>query len=298
MKPTPIELGRVGVWSAQFATLGAAAVREAVPEIEALGYRTLWFPESFGKEAFANAATILSAGRECIAASGIANVWARDATAMINGARTVEEAYPGRFLLGIGVSHAPSVARRGSDYRKPYATMVAYLDAMDGAAYAGPQPERDPPLLLAALGPRMLQLAADRARGAHPYFVPVEHTAIARETMGPHALLAPEQAIVLATDPDEARRVARRHTERYLRLPNYGNNLLRLGWSSEDTEEGGSDALVDAVVAWGDEDAIRDRVAAHFDAGADHVCVQVLGGPPDRFPIAELARLAPALLDL
>lgn len=298
MAPTSIDLGRVGVWSAQFATLGATAVRAAVPEIEDLGYRTLWFPESFGKEAFANAATLLAAGRDGIAASGIANIWARDATAMINGARTLEDAYPGRLVLGIGVSHAPSATRRGGDYRKPYSKLVDYLDAMEQATYAGPRSQNDPPLLLAALGPKMLTLAAERTLGAHPYFVPVEHTATAREIMGPDALLAPEQAVVLETDPEEARAAARRHTERYLRLPNYRNNLLRLGWTDEDTTGGGSDALVDAVVAWGDVDAIRTRVAEHFDAGADHVCVQVLNGPPEEFPLAELRELAPALLDL
>lgn len=298
MEPTSMNLGRVGVWSAQFATLGAAAVRKAVPVMEDLGYRTFWFPESFGKEAFANAATLLASGRESIAASGIANIWARDPTAMINGARTLEEAYPRRLVLGIGVSHAPSAARRGGDYQKPYSKMVEYLNAMEQATYAGPPPEQDPPLLLAALGPKMLTLAAERTKGAHPYFVPVEHTALARDTIGPDAFLAPEQAVVLSTDPTDARATARDHTKRYLRLPNYRNNLLRLGWSEADTDNGGSDDLVDAVVAWGNVEAIQDRVAAHFDAGADHVCVQVLNGSPDEFPIAELEELAPALLDL
>ncbi len=176
--------------------------------------------------------------------------------------------------------------------------MVEYLDAMDDAAYAGPQLEHDPPVVLAALGPKMLALAAERTKGAHPYFVPVEHTRVARRALGPDPLLAPEQAVLLSTDPDEARAAARSHTKHYLRLPNYRNNLLRLGWSEQDTVDGGSNALVDAVVAWGDVDAVRTRVAEHFDAGADHVCVQVLNESPDEFPIAELRELAPALLDL
>jgi len=293
-----MELGRVGVWSGNFATMPASALRDAVPKIESLGFRTLWFPESFAKEAFALAATLLAAGEHTIAASGIANIWARDATAMVNGGRTLEDAYPGRLLLGIGVSHAPSAERRGGDYRKPFSMMVDYLDAMEAAPYGGPPIPQDPPLVLAALGPKMLDLAARRTKGAHPYFVPVEHTALAREIMGPDALLAPEQAVVLATDPDEARAIARSHTVTYLALPNYRNNLLRLGWSEQDTAASGSDALVDAVVAWGNVDAIEDRVAAHLAAGADHVSIQVLNGPVEEFPIRELTELAPALLDL
>lgn len=292
-----MNLGRVGVWSGQFGMMPASALRDVVPEIESLGFRTLWFPESFAKEAFAHAATLLAAGEHSIAASGIANIWARDATAMINGARTLEDAYPGRLLLGIGVSHAPSAKKRGGAYRKPFSMMVDYLDAMEAALYTGPQPQQDPPLALAALGPKMLDLAATRTAGAHPYFVPVEHTVFAREIMGPDALLAPEQAIVLATDPRDARAIARSHTVHYLKLPNYRNNLLRLGWSEKDTAGAGSDALVDAVVAWGDVAAIRDRVAAHFSAGADHVGVQVLNGSNEEFPIRELRELAPALLD-
>lgn len=292
-----MDLGRVGVWSGQVGLMPATELRAVVPQIEELGFRTIWFPESFAKEAFGLAATLLASGREVLAASGIANIWARDATAMINGARTLEEAYPGRLLLGIGVSHAPSAEKRGGTYHKPLSMMIDYLDAMDDALYMGP-PTAAPPIALAALGPRMLELAAGRTAGAHPYFVPVEHTTFARSILGPDALLAPEQAVVLSTDPDEARAIARDHTVRYLALPNYRNNLLRLGWTDEDTAGAGSDALVDAVVAWGDPPAIRDRVAAHFAAGADHVGIQVLNGPADEFPIDELRAIAPAVLDL
>jgi probable F420-dependent oxidoreductase len=276
----------------------AAEVRESVAGIEALGFRAVWFPEAFAKEAMAQAALLLAAGREIVVASGIANIWARDPVAMANGARALAEAYPDRLVLGIGVSHAPSVARRGHEYAHPLAVMREYLDAMEQAQYLGPEPEQKPPVVLAALGPLMLRLAAERTRGAHPYFVPVAHTAFARAELGAEALLAPEQAVVLATDPVEARAIARGHTRHYLALDNYRNNLLRLGWSEADVAGDGSDALVDAVVAWGDAAAIQARVAAHLEAGADHVGVQVLNGPPDRFPLEQLESIAPALLEL
>ena len=293
-----MELSRVGIWSMQLGRMPAAAVRQTVAEIEALGFRAVWYPEVLAKETMSQAALLLAAGSEGVVASGVANIWARDPVAMMNGARTLAEAYPGRFLLGIGVGHAVTAARRGNVYRRPLAAMEAYLTAMAEAPYLGPPPAEAPPVVLAALGPRMLQLAGARARGAHSYFVPVEHTAFARSVLGPGPLLAPEQAVVLADDAAEARSVARNHTRVYLGLSSYPANLRRLGWSEADVAGDGSDALVDAVVAWGDVPAIQARVAAHLAAGADHVSVQVLNGPPDRFPMAELRRLAPALLEL
>jgi probable F420-dependent oxidoreductase len=293
-----MELSRVGIWSMQLGRMPAAAVRQTVAEIEALGFRAVWYPETLAKETMSQAALLLAAGSEGVVASGVANIWARDPVAMMNGARTLAEAYPGRFLLGIGVGHAVTAARRGNVYRRPLAAMEAYLTAMAEAPYLGPQPAEAPPVVLAALGPRMLQLAGARARGAHSYFVPVEHTAFARSVLGPGPLLAPEQAVVLADDAAEARAIARNHTRVYLGLSSYPANLRRLGWSEADVAGDGSDALVDAVVAWGGVPAIQARVAAHLAAGADHVSVQVLNGPPDRFPMAELRRLAPALLEL
>jgi probable F420-dependent oxidoreductase len=293
-----MELGRVGVWTGQLGVMPAVETRSVVPEIEALGFRTLWFPESVAKEAFSQAAIMLSAGRELVVATGIANVWARDATSMMNGARTLAEAFPDRFLLGIGVGHAQSVAKRGHEYRHPLSVMRTYLDAMQHARYVGPPPPTEPPVVLAALGPRMLHLAADKTVGAHPYFVPVDHTSFARGVMGDGPLLAPEQAVVIADDAQEGRGIARTHTRRYLATSNYHNNLLRLGWSADDVAGDGSDDLVDAVVAWGSVDAIQSRVAAHLEAGADHVSVQVLNGLPERLPLEELRRLAPALLEL
>jgi probable F420-dependent oxidoreductase len=293
-----MELGKVGVWTGQLGIMPATETRGALPEIEALGFRALWFPESVSKEAFSQAAIMLGVAKELVIATGIANIWARDATSMMNGARTLEEAFPGRFLMGLGVSHGPSVGRRGHDYRHPLATMRSYLEAMRASRYVGPLPEDEPSIVLAALGPRMLQLAAEQTRGAHPYFVPVEHTRFARALLGSRPVLAPEQAVVITDNAREGRAIARAHTRHYLALDNYRNNLLRLGWSEEDLEGEGSDDLVDAVVAWGSIDDIRARVAAHLEAGADHVSVQVLNGLPDRFPIEELRLLAPALLEL
>ncbi|HEY8655202.1 MAG TPA: TIGR03620 family F420-dependent LLM class oxidoreductase [Candidatus Limnocylindria bacterium] len=287
-------IGRVGVWHHDLERLGAAAARDAVTEIESLGYGALWIPESLGsKEIMAHAGILLEGGSRIVIAPGIANIWARDPVAMANGAKTLAEAYPGRFLLGLGVSHAPVIALRGDEYRKPLDRMRNYLDAMDAAPYVGPN-KSDPPAarVLAALGPAMLRLARERSLGAHPYFVPVEHTGIARATLGPDPLLAVEQAVVLETDAGKARALGRRHTKYYLKLDNYLNNLRRLGWADADLENGGSDRLVDAIVAWGDAGQIAERVAAHHAAGADHVCIQVFG---DDVP-GDLRALAGTLL--
>ena len=292
------DLGRVGIWSGRVARMSAKRSAEAARVVEELGFRTLWFPESVAKESLSLAGFLLAETESLIAATGIANIWARDAMAAINGARTLEEAYPGRFVLGLGVSHAPIVNLRGHHYHHPLEAMDHYLEAMESATYVAERPQTDPPVVLAALGPRMLKLAADRTAGAHPYFVPVDHTSQAREIMGDGALLAPEQAIVLANDEGEAREVARRHMDRYLQSTNYRNNLLRMGWPETDLEDGGSDALVDSIVAWGDVDAITARVLAHLEAGADHVCVQVLNGPGDVYPADELRVLAEPLLSL
>jgi probable F420-dependent oxidoreductase len=187
---------------------------------------------------------------------------------------------------------------RGGDYGKPIETMTAYLDGMAAAAYAGPEPREPVPLVLAALGPRMLELAAARADGAHPYFVPVEHTPIARAALGPEPCLVVEQTAVLSTDADEARRIGRAFARHYLALPNYANNLRRLGWSDGDIANDGSDRLIDAVIAWGDVDAIVARVRAHLDGGADHVCVQLRAESSADPALAGYAELASALLAL
>jgi len=290
-----MELSRIGVWLGPLSLRPAAETREVAPELEELGYGAIWFGEGVGtKECFAQAATLLGWTRRAVVASGIANIYARDPMATANGARTLADAYPGRFLLGVGVSHAPSVAERGHEYARPLGTMGAYLDAMEGALFRGVEPVEPAPVVLAALGPKMLALAAQRTRGAHPYFTPPEHTAMAREVMGEGPLLAPEQAFVLGTDASAARATAREHMAYYLRLDNYRRNLVRIGFAEDDLDGGGSDRLADAIVAWGDVDAVRERVKAHLDAGADHVCVQAVGEDP----LDDLRQLAPALREL
>lgn len=290
-----MDLGRVGVWTFQLDVQPMALAQEAVAELESLGYRTVWVPEAVGREPFASCALLLSATERLNLATGIASIHARSPMTMQAGWKTLSERFPDRFLLGLGVSHQPAVEgfHRGT-YDKPYSTMVAYLDAMDQGLYFAAPPSSPPQRVLAALGPKMLRLSAERGLGAHPYFVPVEHTVVAREALGPDALLAPEQAVVLEPDPDAAREVARRFMSTYLGLPNYTNNLRRLGWTEEDIT-GPSDALVDAIVAWGDVDTVLARVRAHLDAGADHVCVQVLSADQRALPMDGWRRLAEAI---
>ena len=287
-----MSLGRIGVWLGTIGALPAAEERSAVRELEAVGYGTIWFGETpFSKEALSHAALILDATERVTVATGIASIWLRSPSSAASGAATLAEAHPGRFVLGLGVSHAPIVASIGHDYTKPLTRMREYLDAMDASRYTGPFPAEPAPRLLAALGPKMLELARDRAQGAHPYLVTPEHTVRARAILGVGPLLAPEQAFVLESDPMRARTVARDHLEVYLTLPNYAENWRRSGFDEADVADGGSDRLVDALVAWGDESAVRERVEEHFAAGADHVALQVLGEDP----VGQLTRLAPAL---
>jgi len=291
-----MQLGRVGLWTFQLDLQPASAARETAAELEELGYPTVWLPEAVGREPFVNSALLLGATERMVVATGIVGIWGRDAMTMAAGQLSLGEAFDGRFLLGIGVSHQPMVDFvRGHQYDKPLTKMREYLEAMDRAIYMAPRPAEEPRRVLAALGPKMLELAAAKALGAHPYFVPVEHTEMARGVLGDGPMLCPEQAVVLNTDADEARSAARLHMATYLTLPNYTNNLRRLGWTDDDLADGGSDKLVDAIVAWGDEDAILRRVRAHLDAGADHVCVQVLGANATALPIEEWRRLAEPL---
>lgn len=289
-------LGPVGVWSPHLQWQPAAAARDAVSEMESLGFGAVWIGEATGKEVMTHAALLLGGGERIVVATGIASIWARDPMAMANAGRTLEEAHPGRFVMGLGVSHPFLNEPRDRPYERPLAGMRRYLDAMDAAPYAGP-PAGVPPRVLAALGPRMLELARDRAAGAHPYFVPVEHTARARQVLGPEPVLAPEQAVAFAADPAEARRLARRYLRTYLRLENYTTNLRRFGWDDRDLTGEGTDALVDALVAWGGVDSIVERLREHLDAGADHVAVRILTSHPKRMPFAELRELAAAVRD-
>jgi probable F420-dependent oxidoreductase len=293
-------IGRVGVWTGQLDFSPAPVVRDAAREVQDLGYGAIWTGEAVGREVLTAAQLLLAATDSLVVATGIANIWARDALAMAAGQLALGEAFPGRFVLGIGVSHQPLLDVRGLDYSKPLAFMRDYLAGMDHGydVYRAVAPDPVPPRVLAALGPKMLELAAQRADGAHTYFVPPEHTAKAREVLGPRKLLVPEQVCVLATDPVLAREIARRHTASYLRLPNYTNNLKRFGFDDADFADAGNDRLVDTICAWGDVDAVCARVKAHLDAGADHVAVQVLVDDRRGLPRKEWAELAPALLTL
>jgi probable F420-dependent oxidoreductase len=294
-----VDLGLVGIWTSTLDRVPSKDAQRAAAALEGLGFPTLWIPEGLGRDPFVTATLLLGATSKIKVATGVANIYARDAVTMANTQRTLEEAFPGRFVLGLGVSHLRLVSgERHHDYSKPYTKMVRYLDEMDAASFSGFGPEDRSPCVLAALGPRMLQLAADRTAGAHPYFTPVEHTAVAREILGQSSVLAPEQMVVLDTDRARAFATARRRMAMYLRSPNYLNNLRRFGFGDDDFADGGSDRIVDAIVAWGGAEAVLRRVQDHVDAGATHVCVQALGEDPDAPPSGAWSELAAALSDV
>lgn len=279
--------------------LPAVEAQSVLVEIEELGYGTFWFSEGpKSKDALTYAALLLSWSSTLTVAAGIASIYARDAFAMSSGANALAEAYPGRFVLGLGVSHAPLVQGRGHTYRSPLTAMGEYLDAMEAAPYAGAMPAEPAPIVLGALQPKMLALAGERTRGAHPYFVPVSHTADARRLLGPEPLLAPDQAVVLEPDPERAREIAREFATGMLRFENYRRSLIRLGYEESELSAEPSERVVEDLVAWGDADRIATRVQAHLDAGADHVSVQVLTPGREAVPLAELRELAPELLEL
>ena len=266
-----MRLSGVGVWSGELRRHeDEGARRDAAAELEELGYAALWIPGGQGGRVFDAAGVLLNATREVSVATGILNIWRHDPEEAAAERAQLDDAYEGRFLLGLGVSHAPLI----DEYAKPLTAMRAYLDSLDAAAPSVPAEER----VLAALGPKMLELARDRSAGAHPYLVPVEHTRRAREILGAEPLLAPEVGVILENDERRARDVARFQLERYMRMPNYVNNWRRFGFGDDDLANGGSDRLVDALIGWGDAEAIAERIEEHFDAGADHVCIQVLRG--------------------
>ena len=293
------DLGPVGLWLAQLDAVPWSQGKEIAQELEQLGYGALWFPEAVGRDAVVASTLLLASTDHIVAATGIVPLYARDPLALNSAWRTIDAAFPGRFVLGIGVSHKPMVeGMRGETYGPPVATMRAYLEGMDAAPFFGWQPETQPRRVLAALGPKMLALAAEKTDGAHPYNVTPEHTATARAALGPDKLLAVEQKAVLTTDTAQARDAGRRTLAIYLGLPNYVNNWRRLGFTDEDFADGGSDRLLDAMVVHGDEAVVAARVQAHRDAGADHVCVQVVpvGGGRSAMPLEDWRRLAPALV--
>src|SRR2546426_62848 len=280
-----MELGKRGVFCFTDA-LTPAQLTELAQQTEQLGYAALWYPEVLSYESFSLGSFLLHQTETLIIASGIANIYARDATAAKQGQHTLAKLSGGRFLLGLGVSHVPLVEdARGHQYSQPVATMRAYLDAMDKAAAIAPALQEPAPTVLAALGPQMTALAAARTAGALPYNITPEHTARARAIVGPDKWLCVEQKVLLVTDPPKAREVARQTMAFYMPLPNYRNNWLRLGFSEEDLTDGGSDRFLDAMVAWGDASALQQRVQEHFDAGASHVCIQALR--PDGHPLPD-----------
>jgi probable F420-dependent oxidoreductase len=291
-----MNLGQVGIWTFALDLHPSTHAQETAAELESLGYSAIWVPEALGREALTNAALLLAATKRTIIASGIASIWARDPMAAASGQKTLCEAYDNRFLLGLGVSHGPMAGMRGHTYEKPLSFMRRYLEQMDVSPFLAPLPSRPTRRVLAALAPKMLELAKERAHGSHTYFVPPEHTAYARKILGPKPILAVEQAVVIETDPQLARAVARQHMSTYLNLPNYVNNLIRLGFKEEDAANGGSNRLVDAIVAWGDVAAIEARVRAHQAAGASHVCIQVIDPDPRVLPLWQWRELAPALV--
>jgi probable F420-dependent oxidoreductase len=280
-----MDLGRIGIWDVGLREedpRAAGEIREAAAELEELGYGAIWLGGSPGVR---HARPVLAATSRVVVATGILSIWDYDAAEVAEEQAALSAEYPGRFLLGIGASHG-ALAK---DYSKPYSTMVGFIDRLDAAGSPGSG------RVLAALGPRMLALSRDRSAGAHPYLVTPEHTATARDILGPDPLLAPEVKVVLDTDPDRARATARGHLANYLRLPNYTGNLRRLGFTDDDFRDGGSDRLVDATFAWGGMDAVRERVTAHREAGADHVVLQVVTDERGSLPRPQWRELADGL---
>ncbi|MEV4352309.1 TIGR03620 family F420-dependent LLM class oxidoreductase [Actinoplanes sp. NPDC049596] len=282
----------VSVWQPFFlASESPQAALDAAAELEGLGYSRIWFSAGFEKTLPARFRELLDGTSRIGVATGIATIWHTTPAEVAAFTEDAERDHPGRFLLGLGASHAVLVEGDGTEYRKPYSKMVGYLDDLDAAGLA---PERR---VLAALGPKMMGLARDRSAGAHPYFTTAEHTAEARAALGPGKLLAPEVAVVLEPDAEAARAIARQYTSGYLTLPNYTNNLRRFGWTDEDLAGGGSDRLVDAVIPWGTASQVAEGLEKHYRAGADEVAIQVLnGGDTKTFPAGAFRALAAELI--
>ncbi|WP_433713724.1 TIGR03620 family F420-dependent LLM class oxidoreductase [Nocardia sp. CA-084685] len=292
------QLGGVGIWTFAFDGQPVDRVRAAAAEIEELGYGALWFGEAFGRDTVGQAWLLLGATERLVVAAGIANAALRDPMAMATAERALGEAFPGRYLLGLGGQRVGGRSVEAGGYMipsggKPLALMRGYLDAMDAVPQYGPRPDPAPRRVLAALGPKMLALAAERTWGAHPYHAPVEHTAEARRIMGPEAFLGVEQVVVLDADRARAREVATAHVGGYLEsAPHQVANVRRFGFGDEDIAGGPSSRLVDSVVAYGDIEMIGERVRQHLDAGADHVCLQVLTADPAALPLPQWRELA------
>lgn len=290
------ELGKFGLWTFALDRQPWAKAKEAAAAIEEMGWSAIWVPEATNRNAFVNATLLLGATQRCVVATGVAPIHNRDAMASANGQRALDEAFPGRFLLGLGVSHQWLVEDiRGGRYTAPLATMRAYLDAMDAAPYTACPPSVPGRRVLAALGPKMLALAGERADGAHPYLTTPAHTERARAILGPDKILAPDQKVVIETDASQARQIARTHLAGYLSQPNYRNSFRRQGFAEADLDNGGSDAFVDRIVAWGTVEQVCARVHEHLTAGASHVAVQLLPRDMNDLPLDGYRLLIDAL---
>ena len=281
-------LGPLGIWSRELRFGDPVQAVAAAGELEELGFDTLWVPD-VGGPVFGSVERLLAATRKVMVATGILNVWMHEPADVAAALRRIEAEFPGRFLLGLGISHAPIVDDgHPGRYAAPLSTMRAYLDELDAAAPAGSRPRR----VLAALAPKMMALASERALGIHPYLVPVSHTRLARRALGDDALIAQEVTVIIEPDAGKSRLLARHDLETYLGLPNYTNTWRRLGFGDADLAGGGSDELVDALYAWGTVAQIAARIAEYRDAGADHVCLRVAYGGPERLPLPEWRQLA------
>jgi probable F420-dependent oxidoreductase len=287
-----------GLWTMTLDAKNPGESADIASEIESMGYSALWMPEAYGRESFTNAGLLLADTTSLVVATGIANIWARDAVASASAAKTLTAAYDNRFVLGLGVSHEPLVTgMRGHVYETPYVAMREYLLAMDQSSMLAAEGSTRSARVIAALGPKMLELAETLTDGAHPYLVTPTHTAQARSLLG-DKFLGVEQAVVLGQDREESLRRAHQHLEFYTGLPNYRNSWLRQGFREDDLVRGGSERLCDALVAHGDEASVLARVREHLDAGADHVCLQVLGSDFGQVPLEEWRHLAPVVTSL
>jgi probable F420-dependent oxidoreductase len=284
-----MDLGQFGVWTFDFEDQPAAQMGESIQELEQLGFKAFWIPEVHGREAMTHAGYLLSVTERMVIANGIARIWSRQATSTGAAARLLADAYPDRHLLGLGVGGATPGVR-------PLSAMTEYLDELDALALPNPAPSSPVRRVLAAYGPKMLQLAAERALGSHTYHVTVSHTAEAREILGPEPLLAVEHAVLFEPDPFKAREIAREHLQVYLTTTYNIAKFKRLGFTDEDIADGGSDRIIDALVFWGDADSIVERLRGHVEAGADHVGVQVIGVTPGESAMPQWRQLADALL--
>jgi len=290
-----MELGKLGVWYF-LDGMPAPQAAAAAKRIESLGYSTLWIPEVVGRHPFVHASWLLANTETLTIATGIANIYNREPGVTVQAQKTLAEQSNGRFLLGLGVSHKPVVeGLRKLKYGKPVTTMRKYLANMAISPFTAVGPKEEPATVIAALGPRMLELARSQCQGAHPYFTSPVHTKMARQILGPTAMLCVEQKVVLEIDPGTARTAARENAATYMSLPNYRNNWLRMGLNKSDIdiEKGGSDKFIDATFAWGSAEKIKERIAEHFDAGASHVCIQPVkpGGAPGELDWAALENL-------